>query len=67
MRLFSSLRSRIFLTSALLVVLTVGVAIYLVNVSVTRESEDRLQREIIATGALVHALAAAAAAASTGS
>ncbi len=56
MRLFSSLRSRIFLTSALLVVLTVGVAIYLVNVSVTREAEDRLQREIIATGALVEQL-----------
>jgi signal transduction histidine kinase len=56
MRLFSSLRSRIFLTSALLVVLTVGVAIYLVNVSVTREAEGRLQREIIATGALVEQL-----------
>ena len=50
MRLFSSLRSRIFLTSALLAVLTVGVAIYLVNVSVTREAEDSLQREIVATG-----------------
>jgi signal transduction histidine kinase len=56
MRLFSSLRSRIFLTSALLVVLTVGVAIYLVNESVTREAEDRLRREIVATGALVEQL-----------
>ena len=45
MRLFSSLRSRIFVTSALLAVLTVGVAIYLVNVSVTREAEDSLKRE----------------------
>jgi signal transduction histidine kinase len=56
MRPFSSLRSRIFLTSALLAVLTLGVAIYLVNVSVTREAEDSLQREIVATGALVEQL-----------
>jgi signal transduction histidine kinase len=56
MKLFSSLRNRIFVTSALLAVLTVGVAIYLVNVSVTREAEDSLKREIVATGALVEQL-----------
>ena len=39
MTIFSSLRSRIFLASALLAVLSIGVAIYLVNVRVTREAE----------------------------
>ena len=50
MTLLSSLRSRIFLTSALLAVLSIGVAIYLVNATVTREAEQPLQREIEATG-----------------
>jgi len=45
-----------FLTSALLAVLSIGVAIYLVNVRVTRELEGQLQREIIATRALVEQL-----------
>jgi signal transduction histidine kinase len=53
MKLFSSLRSRIFVTSALLAVLSIGVAIYLVNATVTREAEQALQREIEATGVLV--------------
>jgi len=35
MRLLSSLRSRIFVASALLAVLSVGVAIYIVSVNVT--------------------------------
>ena len=52
----SSLRSRIFLASALLAVLSIGAAIYLVNVRVTREAETALQREIVATGALVDQL-----------
>src|SRR5262249_29564479 len=56
MTVFSSLRSRIFLTSALLAVLTIAVAIYLVNVRVTREAERSLQREIVATGILVDQL-----------
>jgi signal transduction histidine kinase len=51
--LFSSLRGRIFLASALLAVLSIGVAIYLVNVRVTREAEATLQREMVATSALV--------------
>ena len=36
--MLSSLRGRIFLASALLAVLSIGVAIYLVNVRVTREA-----------------------------
>jgi len=49
MTLLSSLRGRIFLTSALLAVLSIGVAIYLVNVRVTREEERALLREIVTT------------------
>jgi signal transduction histidine kinase len=56
MKLLSSLRGRIFLSSALLAVLSIVVAIYLVNVRVTREAERALQREIIATGTLVDQL-----------
>src|SRR4029079_842283 len=56
MRLLSSLRGRIFLASALLAVLAIGVAIYLVNVQVTRQAERDLEREIRATGALVDQL-----------
>ncbi|HVH29978.1 MAG TPA: ATP-binding protein [Vicinamibacterales bacterium] len=54
--LFSSLRGRIFLASALLAVLSIGLAIYLVNVRVTREAEATLQREMVATSALVDQL-----------
>jgi signal transduction histidine kinase len=53
MRALSSLRSRIFLASAVLAVLCIGVAIYLVNVRVTEEAERTLQREIVAAAALV--------------
>jgi signal transduction histidine kinase len=52
----SSLRSRIFLTSALLAVLSVGAAVYLVSATVIREAENGLQREITATGAIVNEL-----------
>ena len=58
MTLLSSLRSRIFLASALLAVLCIGVAISLVNVTVTKEAERTLEREIIATGAQVDQLRA---------
>jgi signal transduction histidine kinase len=54
--ILSSLRGRIFLASALLAVLSIGVAIYLVNVRVTREAEQTLQREIVTTSALVDQL-----------
>jgi signal transduction histidine kinase len=53
MTILSSLRSRIFLASALLAVLCIGVAIYLVNVRVTGEAERNLEREIVATAMLV--------------
>ena len=42
-----SLQSRIFLASALLTVLSIGVAIYLVGVRVNREVEAGLQRDIV--------------------
>lgn len=53
MKLLSSLRSRIFLASAMLAVLSIGVAIYLVSVRVTRETENTLRRETANTGTLV--------------
>jgi signal transduction histidine kinase len=52
----ASLRSRIFITSALLAVLSVGAAVYLVSATVIREAENGLQREIRATGAMVNEL-----------
>ena len=52
----SSLRSRIFLTSAMLAVLSVVAAVYLVSATVIREAENGLQREITATGAMVNEL-----------
>lgn len=58
MRVYSSLRSRIFVTSALLVVVSIAVAIYLVNVRVTRESEAALMHDIREAGTLVDQLRA---------
>jgi signal transduction histidine kinase len=58
LRFLPSLRGRIFLASALLAVLSIGVAIFLVNVQVTRAAEATLEREIIATWALVDDLRA---------
>jgi signal transduction histidine kinase len=56
MTLVSSLRGRIFLASALLAVLSIAAAIFVVNQRVTREAESALQREVRATGALVEEL-----------
>src|SRR5579862_5263506 len=56
MTILSSLRGRIFLASALLAVLAIAVAIYLVNVRVTRQAEQTLRREIVSTAALVDQL-----------
>jgi len=47
-----------FLASALLAVLCIGMAIYLVSMRVTEEAERTLEREIIATGAQVDQLRA---------
>src|SRR5690348_5189310 len=51
--LLSSLRNRIFLASALLAMLAIAVAIYLVNVRVTRAAESELQRSLGEAGTLV--------------
>jgi signal transduction histidine kinase len=58
MKILSSLRSRIFLASALLAVLCIGMAIYLVSGRVTAEAERTLEREITATAAQVDQLRA---------
>jgi signal transduction histidine kinase len=56
MTIFSSLRSRVFMASALLAVLSIAVALYLVNVRLSGQLERQLQREIMATGAIVEQL-----------
>ena len=53
MSILSSLTNRIFLASAALTVLCMGIAISLVNVRVTASAEDELQRGLIETGAVV--------------
>lgn len=53
MRLLASLTNRVFLASALLAVLSIGVAIYLVNDPVTREGEAELQRGMLEAGQLL--------------
>jgi signal transduction histidine kinase len=54
--LLSSLQGRIFLGSALLAVLTCGVALFVVNRRVSNEGERSLRREILATGAIIDQL-----------
>lgn len=49
----SSLRTRIFSVTAVLAVLSIATAVYLVGARVTRDAEEALQREIVATGTLV--------------
>jgi signal transduction histidine kinase len=56
MKFLSSLRGRIFLTSALLAVLSIGTALYVVNRRVTEAGEAALQHDIVATGTLVDEL-----------
>jgi signal transduction histidine kinase len=56
MTFVASLRSRIFFASALLAVLSCGIALYVVNKRVTREAERALQRDILNTGAIVDQL-----------
>ena len=53
MKLFSSLTNRIFIASTALAVLSIGVAIAIVNVRVTREAEGELQRGLEEAGRLV--------------
>ena len=58
MKILSSLRSRMFLASAVLAVLCIGVAIYLVSVRVTQEAETTLEHEMNATALQVEQLRA---------
>ena len=44
--MLSSLSNRIFLASALLAVLSIGTALYLVNVVVTRQAEAELEESL---------------------
>lgn len=53
MRLLASLTNRVFLASSLLAVLSIGVAIYLVNDPVTREGEVELQRGMLEAAQLL--------------
>ncbi len=53
MSVFSSLSNRIFFATALLAVLSTGVAIYFVNRAVTRQAENELQRGLLEAGTLV--------------
>jgi hypothetical protein len=51
--MLKSLSNRIFLASALLAVLSIGAALYLVNVVVTRQAEAELEESLIEAGELV--------------
>jgi signal transduction histidine kinase len=53
MTLFSSLTNRIFFASALLAVVSIGVAIYNVNVAVTAQAEQELSRGVAEAGTFV--------------
>jgi len=53
MTVFSSLTNRIFFASALLTVFAIGVAVYRVNVAVTAQAENELQRGLQEAGTLL--------------
>ena len=53
MRLFSSLTNRIFFGSALLAVGSIAIAIYNVNVAVTRQAEEELRRGLDEAGTII--------------
>ena len=53
MKLISSLSNRIFLASAALTLVCIGIAMYLVNARVSVSAEDELQRGLVQTGAFV--------------
>jgi signal transduction histidine kinase len=53
MRLLSSLSNRIFLASAALTLVSMGIAMYVVNALVTVSAEDELRRGLLQTGAFV--------------
>jgi signal transduction histidine kinase len=53
MTVFSSLTNRIFFASALLAVFAIGVAVYRVNVAVTAQAENELERGLQEAGTLL--------------
>jgi len=53
MSVLSSLTNRVFIGTALLVVIAISVAVYRVNVSVTTRAEDDLQRGLNEAASLV--------------
>lgn len=53
MALLASLSNRIFLASAALALVTIGLAIYVVGARVTREAESEMERGLIESAALV--------------
>ena len=53
MSIFSSLSNRIFFATALLAVISIGVAVYRVNVAVTAQAEQELQRGLEEAATLV--------------
>jgi signal transduction histidine kinase len=53
MRVLASLTNRIFLASSLLAVISIGAAIFVVNIRVTRDAEAGLQRELEDAAGLV--------------
>jgi signal transduction histidine kinase len=59
MSVFSSLTNRIFLASALLVVAAIGLAIYTLNVSVTKQAESDLRAGLAEAASLVDELSRA--------
>ncbi|MEQ1897411.1 MAG: ATP-binding protein [Vicinamibacterales bacterium] len=56
MTLFTSLRGRIFVATAVLTLVSIGAAVLLVSLRVTRETEAATEREIRATAAVVEQL-----------
>jgi signal transduction histidine kinase len=55
MKIFSSLTNRIFIASALLAVVSIAAAIYMVNAAVTTKDEQELRRGLDEAGTLIEA------------
>ena len=53
MRVLGSITNRIFLASALLAMLSIGAAVYLISARMTRETEAELQRDLTEAATLV--------------
>jgi len=53
MRVLGSITNRIFLASALLAMLSIGAAVYLISARMTRETEAELNRDLIEAATLV--------------